>query len=71
MRSVLWVGQKVRSGFSITSYRKTQTNILANPIFEELVGYRGFRTIESLEANEGMRGEVIKVISLKSKCQIV
>ena len=26
-----WVGQKVRSGFSVTSYGKTRTNILANP----------------------------------------
>ena len=27
-----WVDQKFHLGFSITSYRKTQTNILANPI---------------------------------------
>ena len=26
-----WVGQKVYSGFSMTSYGKTQTNALANP----------------------------------------
>ena len=28
-----WVGQKVRSGFSVRSYGKTQTNFLANPIY--------------------------------------
>ena len=27
-----WAGQQVCLGFSITSYRKTQTNLLANPI---------------------------------------
>ena len=27
-----WVGQKVRSGFSISSYGKTGMNFLANPI---------------------------------------
>ena len=26
------VGQKVRSGFSVTCYGKTQTNILAEPV---------------------------------------
>jgi len=25
--------------------------------FEELVGYRGFRTTESLKVNEGMKGK--------------
>ena len=30
---VYWVGQKVHLGFSITSYRKTQANSLAHPIF--------------------------------------
>lgn len=29
---LLWVGQKVESGFSVRSYRKTQKNALANPI---------------------------------------
>ena len=29
-----WVGQKVGSGFAIWYYRKTRTNILANPICE-------------------------------------
>ena len=29
---IYWVDQKVHSGFSIPSYRKTQTNILANPL---------------------------------------
>ena len=28
-----WVGQKVHSDFSITSYRKTQMNFLANPAY--------------------------------------
>ena len=27
-----WVGQKVHSSFSLRGYRKTQMNILANPI---------------------------------------
>ena len=27
-----WAGQKVRSGSSVTSYRKTWTNFLANPV---------------------------------------
>lgn len=27
-----WVGQKVRSGFFVRSYGKTQMNVLANPI---------------------------------------
>ena len=30
---VYWVGRKVRSGFTIRSYRKTQTNFLAKSIF--------------------------------------
>ena len=29
---VYWVGQKVHWGFSMMSYRKTQTNFLANPV---------------------------------------
>lgn len=29
---VYWAGRKVRLGFSVTAYRKTQTNFLANPI---------------------------------------
>ena len=29
---LLWVGQKVHSGVSMASYRKTRTNFLANPI---------------------------------------
>ena len=28
---IYWIGQKVRLGFSISSYRKTQMNFLANP----------------------------------------
>lgn len=31
-----WVGQKVRSGFSVTSYGKTRTNFLVNPIHRAL-----------------------------------
>ena len=27
--------------------------------FEELVGYRGFRTTESLKVNEGMKGKFL------------
>ena len=27
-----WVGQKVHLGFSVTSYGKTRTNFLANPV---------------------------------------
>ena len=30
---IYWVGPKVRSGYSVTSYGKTQTNFWANPIF--------------------------------------
>ena len=32
MFRIYWVGQKVPPGFSVTSYRKTWANILANPI---------------------------------------
>ena len=35
MQIKYWVGQKVHSGFSITSYGKTQINFLANPIFSQ------------------------------------
>ena len=31
-----WVGQKVRSSFSITSYGKTRTNSLANPVRDSI-----------------------------------
>ena len=30
-----WVGQEARSGVSVTSYRKTQRNFLANPVFSK------------------------------------
>ena len=32
-REKYWVGQKVASGFSITSYGKPRTNFLANTIY--------------------------------------
>ena len=38
-----WVGQNVHSDLSITSYRKTQTNFLANPIHQYLVKSFGNR----------------------------
>ena len=46
-----WVGQKVRSGFSVTSYGKTHTNFLANPIPQCYMiragGIHGCRTVDT------------------------
>lgn len=33
--SLYWVGQKVHSGFFAQSYRKTQMNFFANPVFPQ------------------------------------
>ena len=33
---VYWIGQKVRLGFPIASYRKTLMNFLANPKYNSL-----------------------------------
>ena len=33
LKKKCWVGHKVRSGSSITSYRRTQRNFLANPVY--------------------------------------
>ena len=35
-----WIGQKLRLGFSITSYTKTQMNILANPRYMSYISHQ-------------------------------
>ena len=40
-----WVGQKFCSGFSITFYRETQTNFLANPVDKPCEAIAGLSSI--------------------------
>ena len=43
----LWIGQKICSGFSTTSYRKTQTEVLANPRAEIVFGKNTHQGVNS------------------------
>ena len=42
IHGLLSVGQKAHSDFSVTSYGKTQMNILVNPIYFHLLSSRSF-----------------------------
>ena len=71
IRHLLGCGQKVRSGFSVGSYRKARTNLLANPIplrafnsssikwgriKHTSQGFPGGAVVENLPANAGDTG---------------
>ena len=64
-----WVAQKVRSGFSVTAYRKTQTNRWANPILHSFLNSLFIYTFIPSSCSEVPWGQGLqRVIWVFSEC---